>query len=146
MGKNAGNGIYIGKRCVKVLKTRFKATRAKGKMIQKLGRSGVNTAVWARTAGLSGMLYGAEITGISNSMLKRQRSVIAAASSAPGASNCPLTSLWLHDCVSGKLDPSFAAHELPIAQYAKACYEGWIPRDSLQTAFEQARTALSKTM
>ena len=95
-------------------------------------------------AGISGMLYGANFTGIYDTILKEQRSVISAASSAPTAEKNPMMSIWLHDCASGKLDPHFAAHELPIAHYAKACYEEWIPRDTLQTAFEHSSDALAK--
>ena len=53
-------------------------------------------------------------------------------------------SLWLHDCASGRIDPHFAAHELPVAHHAKACYEGWIPADTLQTAFDQACETLKE--
>ena len=77
-------------------------------------------------------------------MLKAQRSVIAAASSAPGAGKCPMTSLWLHYCATGKLDPHFAAHELPISQYAKACYEKWSPGDTMQVAFDHAIDSVEK--
>ena len=49
------------------------------------------------TAGLSGMMYGAEVSGIADSMLEKQRAAIAKASSAPGAGKNVATSLWLHD-------------------------------------------------
>ena len=55
-----------------------------------------------------------------------------------------MTSLWIQDCAGNKLDPHFAAHELPISQYAKACYEGWIPKDSLELAFDQAVETLEQ--
>ena len=55
-----------------------------------------------------------------------------------------MMSLWLHDCASGKIDLHFAAHELPITHYANACYEGWIPRDTLQTAFAQSCESLEQ--
>ena len=35
------------------------------------------------------------------------------------------------DCEGNKTDPTFAAHEMPITQYAKACFEAWLPKDIL---------------
>ena len=57
----------------------------------------MNSAIWARTAGISSMLYGVEISGVSDSMLKEQRSVISMAASAPAAGKSPLMTLWLQD-------------------------------------------------
>ena len=130
-------------RCVKVLKTRIKTTRTKGRRAQRLRRCGVNSAIWARTAGISGMLFGAEISGVSDSMLKDQRTVISMAASAPAAGKSPLMTLWLQDCAGNKLDPAFAAHELPILYYAKCCFEKWIPIDILESTVDHVKITLA---
>ena len=83
------------------------------------------------------MMYSADVTGVSSSMLANQRSVISFAASAPGAGKNPMPSLWMDDCANMKLDPAFAAHAMPLAKYARACYENWLPGDILQDTFSE---------
>ena len=66
------------------------------------------------------------------------------AASAPSAGKSPLLTLWLQDAVGNKLDPNFCAHELPLQQYAKCCYEEWIPLDILQKAFDETDEKVQK--
>ena len=83
VAKMLGTATTSGRtRSVKVLKKRIKDTREKGGRIKGLRRCGVNTAIWARTAGVPGLTYGADLTGVSDSMLKEQRSVISNIASA----------------------------------------------------------------
>jgi hypothetical protein len=103
----------------------------------------MNTGMWARTAGLSGMLYGADISGISDSMLDKQRSAIATAVSAHGCGKNKVMSLWLHDCTGNRTDPKFHAHEMPIATYAKAIWDEWLPRDLFESAHANATRMLA---
>jgi len=129
-------------RCTKLLQSRLKSTKAKGKRARNLKRSGVNSSVWAATAGLTGMLYGAEVTGVATTMLHQQRSAICSAAHAQNAGRNPLMALWVHDCEVRKLDPSFLAHELPVLHYAKACYEQWLPANTINTTCSQVQEAL----
>ena len=76
-------------RSVKMLASRFKSTKVKSARAQKLRRSGVNTGVWTRTAGIPGLMYEADVTGIGDTMLKQQRSVISFAATAPSAGKKP---------------------------------------------------------
>ena len=92
------------RRSVLVLETRLKSTKEKGKGFRTPRRAGVNTAVWARTAGQMSMLYGADTSGVSDSMLKEQRVTIAAAHSAPGGGKNPTMVNWMHGCSPTKSD------------------------------------------
>ena len=105
---------------MKKLKQRLVDTKAKGTRIIRLRASGVRSATWAKTGGKPGMCYGQDITGIADTTLKAQRRAINKAASAPCAEKNLVASLWLHDCSSGKLDPTYDAHELPLLNYAKA--------------------------
>ena len=98
----------------------------------------MDTGTWARTAGLSGMLYSADTSGVADTMLDKQRNAIASAASAPGAGKNKTVSLWLHDCAGNRTDPSFLAHEMPLATYAKAVWDKWLPRDLFEKAHENA--------
>ena len=91
------------------------------------------------------MLYGADLTGISSSMLRQQRSVISRASTAPAAGTNPMVALWTLDCMGSKTDPAFGAHEMPITQYARACYDAWIPMDILEKAFGNTEMELASS-
>jgi hypothetical protein len=93
------------RRSGKLLRSRLKGTKIKVARIVKLRRSGVNAGTWARTAGLSGMMCGADTIGVSNTMIDQQRTAIAAAISAPGAGMNKLISLWLDDCAGNTTEP-----------------------------------------
>ena len=121
------------RRCVHTLRARLDGTKTKAKRVTRLRRFGVNTAAWARTAGVPGMLYSVDIT-----MLKKQRSVIARASAAPGAGKNPTVTNWLHECEGSKVDPIFMAHEAPINMLATAWWETWLPHDILTQAHDDA--------
>jgi len=81
------------RRSVKLLRSRLDCTKVKAARIVKLRRAGVNAGTWARTAGLTGMLYGADTCGVSDTMLDQQRTAIAAAISAPGSGKNKVLSL-----------------------------------------------------
>ena len=89
------------------------------------------------------MLYGVETSGVSDSMLKVQRSVISMAASAPAAGKSPLMTLWLQDCTGNKLDPKFTAHELPLLYYAKCCFDKWLPDEIIAASFDNANRSLA---
>jgi len=73
------------------------------------------------------MMYGAETSGISSPCWTSSAQWPPRRSRHKGAGKDKLISLWLHDCASNRTDPSFLAHEMPIATYAKACWEKWLP-------------------
>ena len=77
-------------------------------------------------------------------MLEQQRTTIATAICAPGAGINKTISNWLQDCAGQKTDLSFLAREMPIAEYAKACWGEWLPNDVLQAAHANAARAVSK--
>ena len=93
---------------------------------------------------MPGLFYGADITGVSDSMLRQQRSVISRMVCAPTAWKNPMVALWIMDCEGNKTDPTFTVHEMPISQYAIACYEKWFPSDIQQTTFSRTVEAIDK--
>ena len=119
-GNAAGN-----KRDTKVMQDRLKQHVGKKKRVQALRAAGVNTSVWQGVAGNTAMMYGADTSGVSDSLLEKQRCSAAANVSAAGAGKQKDMVLWLADARGGGADPCFAAHELPITALAKAAWERW---------------------
>ena len=130
------------RRCVSALAKRLKACKDKTKRLQKLRRAGVCTAAWQRVSGNPAMLYGAHITGVSNSMLCHQRQAAAANSSAPGQGKQVELVLWLADAGGTRTDPAFAAHELPLGFLARAILERWLPIEQIVEAIAAAEESL----
>ena len=128
--KMLGNGNAAGnKRDTKVMQQRLKQHTKKRKRIRALRAAGVNTTVWQTVAGNPSMMYGADTSGVSDSLLERQRCSAAAASSAPGAGKQKDVLLWQADAKGGGADPCFPAHEMPITALAKAAWERWWTED-----------------
>ena len=50
------------------------------------------------------------------------------------------------DCEGNRTDSTYAVHEMPIAQYARACYERWLPADILETTFTKTEEALASAI
>ena len=88
---------------------------------QKLRRliGAQRTAIVLRTGGTSALVYGQGNTGVSCSMLQAQRSAVAAASVPGGSGELGLTLFIADGSMCDKVDPAFAAHEMPIAKWAE---------------------------
>ena len=132
------------RRCTYQLRTRLNGTKTKSNRVGRLRKSGVNTAVWMSTAGNPGMMYSADITGVADSMLHKQRSLAARTSSAPGAGKNPVIANWTNLCKGNRTDPVYPANEMPIHMYANAWWEAWVPRDILKHAHDNTAASLEK--
>ena len=85
--KALGVGMAAGcRRNVEVLTKRLRTFAARTSRYRRLRKAGVDTARILRTA-MRGMTYGESVTGVSDTMLHRQR-VTAAAMATPGESTC----------------------------------------------------------
>jgi len=84
------------------------------------------------------MLYGAEVIGISDSLLTSARSAASAAISTDVGGKTPDLVLLFADAAGTRTDPAFEAHAMPVKYMAMSWWERWQPRDELIMAFNLA--------
>ena len=96
-----------------------------------------------RTGGTAALVYGQANMGVSNTMLQSQRAAVAAASVPGGSGELDITLILADGGMRGKADPAFAAHEAPIAKWAEAVWEGWLPRPALSKLVSAALAVLA---
>ena len=93
------------------------------------------------------MTFGEAITGVSDSMLHTQRTS-AAKAAAPPAGYCgqdlDLALTMADASANGRADPAFDAHKVPIATWALAVWEEWIPMAMLERITNDAINSLRK--
>ena len=138
--KALGVGLGAGvRRNATVMRSRLNNFTARLARFRRLRKVGVNTARLVRT-GLRAMTYSNAILGVPCGLLNSQRSAVAAA--APGAGtggqNPDLALLVADGSKSGRADPAYDAHALPIGEWAMAIWEGWYPIISLQRIIDDA--------
>ena len=85
-----------------------------------LRKQGVNTKLMTRMAGTTAITYGADIQGVSTSLLIQQASTIARLASPEGGGRNPTKALYVLDGRNGLMDPTFADHTLPVLNWATA--------------------------
>ena len=113
-----------------------------------LRRSGVSTARLVRT-GLKAMTYGTEILGVATGMLRSQRQTVAAMAApghGTGGQNLDLALMIADGKASGRADPAFDAHAMPIGQWAMAVWESWEHVCNLNRMIDHAKAKLDKAV
>ena len=124
LGVGLGAGV---RRNMTILKKRYHNYKARIGRFRKLRAAGVDTARLVRT-GIRAMTYGSSVTGVPTGMLQNQRRTVGAMA-APGAGtggqNLDLALVLADGGPSGKADPAFDAHGLPIGDWSMAVWEGW---------------------
>jgi len=144
--KSLGGAISSGRcRNAAILAKRLKDFKVRKMQFQKLRRmiGARRNATVLRTGGTAALVYGQANTGVSCSMLYRQRSAVAAASVPNGSGELDLLLIVADGSMRGKADPAFAAHEAPIGKWAEAVWESWLPRPALDKLAGSAVQALS---
>ena len=71
-------------------------------------------------------------------MLHQQRVTGAAAVAALGAGKDPDLVLWLADIKGGRADSAYSAHQMPICAMAKAYWQKWLSKTSIDGAVKSA--------
>ena len=144
--KSLGVGMGGGRRRnAQVLTSRLLDFRRRLPRWQRLRRSGVDTHRLLRTGGKAALTYGCATTGVSNTMLARQRraaALAAAPANGSGGQHTDMALVMADGGLSGKADPAFDAHEQPIGQWSMACWELWLPACSLLHLAAKAKAAL----
>ena len=145
--KALGVGLGAGvRRNATVMRTRLKNFTARLPRFRRLRKVGVNTARLVRT-GMRAMTYSNAILGVPCGLLNSQRSA-AAAAAAPGAGtggqNLDLALLVADGSKSGRADPAYDAHALPIGEWAMAVWESWMPVRSMQRIVDDAVSRLDR--
>ena len=110
-----------------------------------LSKARVCTANLLRTGGILATTFGEAISGVSDSMLYGQRTA-AARAAAPPARYCgqdlDLALTMADASANGRADPAFDAHKVPIATWALAIWESWLPRGILERMTKDAINTL----
>ena len=123
-------GVSVGggrRRSVAVLKGRLKVTRGRIPRVRQLRRMGLSAVEHTRAAGVPAMLYGVEVTGISDTMLQQARAAAAHACAPAAAGKNPAMVLHAVSVHTPAVDPAYIAHTAPIKSWALAWWEGWVP-------------------
>jgi len=123
------------KRSARIQRRRISTFKAKKEKFHKLRKMGINTTAVARTAGVPAMSYGWDTTGVADSTLRIARAAVAAAVAPEAGGKSPEVVLMLADSAGGAVDPAYAAHSLPIVQWATAHWEGWQATARMERAF-----------
>ena len=129
------------------MKARIKSLEARIHRFRMLRKVGFDTSMLLRTGGKQAMTYGLGIIGVSDSMLRDMRRVAAAISSpATGVGGQSLdAALILADGgPSGRADPAFDAHLLPIGEWAAAVWDERLPLESLHRMISKGIRQLDK--
>ena len=139
-------GLGAGvRRNAPVMQARLNDFTARLPRFRRLRKVGVDTARLVRT-GMRAMTYSNAILGVPCGMLNSQRSA-AAAAAAPGAGtggqNLDLALLMADGSKTGRADPAYDAHALPIGEWAMAIWECWLPIRSLQRIVDDAVNRLN---
>jgi ribonuclease HI len=134
--KSLGAGLGPGAvRNASVLQKRLNDFRNRLGRFAMLSKARVCTAKVLRTGGILAMTFGEAISGVSDSILYGQRTA-AARAAAPPAGYCgqdlDLALTMADASASGRADPAFDAHKVPIATWALAIWESWLHRGMLE--------------
>ena len=138
--RNLGVDFSLRFRSVAVQRERVKKTAAKAVRLRNVKKAGVGSKQLANVAkaGLnSTMLYGAGLLGMSESALKRARSVIHSALCPRPGKRSATADLYFAS-PSLELDPAIAATVGPVMLYVQAVWQNWLPRHMVARAFMQA--------
>ena len=90
LGAGLGAGVY---RNVQVVNARLSGMAARVPRFRWLRKLGIDAAMLVRTGGKQAMTYGGAIMGVSNSLLRDQRR-IGAAAAGPSSGRGARTSIW----------------------------------------------------
>jgi hypothetical protein len=139
--KALGVGLAAGcRRNMEVLTKRLRTFAARTAKFRRLRKAGVDTARIVRT-GLRGMTYGQSTTGVSDSFLHRQR-VTVASMATPGETTCgqnlDLALIIADGSATGRADPAYDAHLLPIGEWSLAVWETWEQHVSMKRMVQHA--------
>lgn len=125
---------------MQVANKRLKDYAARKARFRRLRSVGVDTARLLRTGGRA-LASGESFMGVSDSVLHRQR-VVAGAMAAPGEGagdqNLYLAPTLADGGATGRVDPAYDAHMLPIGEWALAVWESWTTHVSMQRMVEHS--------
>ena len=130
------------RRCTRGQQERLAVVVEKTPRVHALRQAGVCAKHLVRTTYTPAALHEAQCMGVSNSHLSKVRRAVAVASAPPTKGKNYEMVLYVADCNGSTLDPAFDAHTLPLAFYATAWWEEWVPHEELRKAQEDAVAAL----
>ncbi len=144
--KALGVGLGAGRRRnVKVLNARLAAFRLRTPRLRRLARARQSAARVVRTGAAAAMDYGISVTGVSPTALRQRRRAVATAVGTGGAGGELNLSLIVADLTpKQRVDPAFQAHAAPIAAWAEAAWEKWVPHKQMRALMGKATLRLTK--
>ena len=145
--KALGVGMGAGRRrCVRFLEERLHKFTKTIPRHARLRRVGIDSARLVKTGGIQRMTYGVEITGVSDSLLYRQRKA-AAKAAMPGVAGSGVDEiLFAADLGGGRasVDPAFAAHCAVIGTWAEAVWRRFMGLPELRLMVAEAKIRLCR--
>lgn len=146
--KSLGVGLAGGRRrCSKFLKKRLLRFKFRTRKFRTMQAAGTSAAKLFRTGGKASMTYGEAINRVSDSLLRDQRrtaAVVTAPAAGGGGQNIDLALTVADGSRTGRADPAYDAHDLPLGQWATSVWEGWLPKVSLLKLAASAKKRLIK--
>ena len=142
-----GSGLAAGRRrTTHVANARLSAFAQRIGRFRRLRRVGVRTDRLMRTGGTAALQFGQAVTGVSTSLLLKQRRAVAASTvSTTAGGDLDMTLLLADGGPRGRADPAFAAHMDPIWHWAMAVWESWLPRSGLCRLVADAKRRIAAT-
>ena len=141
--KMLGVGTVGGaKRTTVVQQQRLKQFATKRNRYKALKKAGFCVRTLTRATAMPAIGYGLECHGIADHALRKTRREVLAAMASNTSGGDMDTEWYTRDGTSGKNDPAFDAHVLPLETLATAWWENWIPQNDLEAAHEHAMARL----
>ena len=132
------------RRVVKAIKKRVKDFARKVTRFHVLRRANVRVTQMVQAVASPSMTYGIECAGVANAPLAQMRSKAAAAAAPEACGKNPDLVLHTVDAGGSTIDPSFAAHALPVKFWALAVWQRWTDAQQLENAFHAADAYLQR--
>ena len=142
LGAALGSGA---RRNAKEANKRLSSFSKRRSRFRALSKAGINIPHLLRTGGVAAITYGAEVLGVSNSMLRRQRQVAASTCTITKGSagqNLDLALAVVDAVGKGSADPAYDAHYKPICMWARAIYDQWLSARVAERYLSEVRADL----
>ena len=122
-------------RSVQALEDRIAKVKKVAHRAQQLALLGLSAVEYVRGAAVPAMLYGCEVSGISDSMLDDAVGVAAKSLSPPTAGKNPVLVLHAAAVHSAAINPVVMANLAPIKAWSSAWWEKWACADTMSRTY-----------
>ena len=129
---------------MQALKDRIAKVKKVAHRAQQLAQLGLSAVEYVRGAAVPAMLYGCEVSGISDSMLDDAVGVAAKSLSPPTAGKNPVLVLHAAAVHSAAINPVVMANLAPIKTWSTAWWEKWACADTMSRTYVKCSDRVHK--